>query len=194
MKVVVGLGNPGSEYARTRHNVGFEVLDEVARRWQAPAPKQKFQSEFAEIMVGNERVLLVAPQTYMNLSGQAVSQLVKFYQLSPADLLIICDDMNLPVGKLRFRSQGSAGGQKGLKHIIESLGTEEIPRLRVGIGRPPGQMGTVDFVLSRFRKDELDTHHDALLRAASGVEVWIRDGMEPAMNQFNGAEPSADNP
>lgn len=189
MKIVVGLGNPGSRYARTRHNVGFEVLAELARRWQAPPPKQQFQAEVSDVHVQNEKVLLVAPQTFMNLSGKSLGQFVKFYQTPLADILVICDDMNLPLGRLRFRGRGSAGGQKGLKHILEVLASEEIPRLRIGIGRPPGQMDPVDFVLSRFRPDEAAAHDEAIERAASGVEAWIQHGLAEAMNRFNGGEP-----
>jgi PTH1 family peptidyl-tRNA hydrolase len=189
MKIVVGLGNPGKEYQRTRHNVGFEVLAELARRWHADPPRRKFQSEIVEGTYNNERVLLVAPQTYMNLSGDAVGQVVKFYQVPLDDVLVVCDDMNLPLGRLRFRGQGSAGGQKGLKHILQTLSSEAVPRLRIGIGRPPGQMDPVDYVLSRFRKEETDLHEATILRAADGVEVWLRQGIAAAMNEFNGAEP-----
>jgi PTH1 family peptidyl-tRNA hydrolase len=133
-------------------------------------------------------VLLVAPQTFMNLSGQAVSQVVKFFQIEPVNLLVVCDDMNLPLARLRFRSSGSAGGQKGLKNIIESLATDAIPRLRFGIDRPPGQMDAVDYVLTRFRKAERSEVEAAVIRAADGVETWIRQGIAVAMNQFNGGE------
>jgi PTH1 family peptidyl-tRNA hydrolase len=189
MKLIAGLGNPGSRYAKTRHNVGFEVLAELARRWQAPAPKRQFQAEIADARFGSEKVLLVAPQTYMNLSGDALVHVVKFYQVALSDILVVCDDMNLPTGKLRFRGQGSAGGQKGLKHIIDVLGSDAIPRLRIGIGRPPAQMDAVDYVLSKFRADEAAEHDESILRAALGVEAWIEKGIGPAMNEFNGSEP-----
>jgi PTH1 family peptidyl-tRNA hydrolase len=191
MKIVAGLGNPGSRYARTRHNVGFEVLAELSKRWQAPSPKRQFQAEISDARFQNEKVLLVAPQTFMNLSGDALGQAIKFYQVALDDVLVICDDMNLPTGKLRFRSQGSAGGQKGLKHIIEVVSSEAIPRLRIGIGRPPGQMIATDYVLSRFRPDEAEDHDEAIQRAADGVEAWIRDGLAAAMNQFNGGDADA---
>jgi PTH1 family peptidyl-tRNA hydrolase len=186
MKIVVGLGNPGREYARTRHNVGFEVLAELARRWQASPPKAKFQAEIVESRFQQEKVLLVAPQTYMNLSGNAVAKIVQFHQASFADLLVVCDDMNLPLGKLRLRGSGSAGGQKGLKHILEVLASDAVPRLRIGIGRPSGQMDPVDYVLSKFRKEESAAHEDAIQRVADGVELWIRDGLAAAMNALNG--------
>lgn len=192
MKLVAGLGNPGSRYQRTRHNVGFEVLAELSQRWQAPSPQRRFHAEIVEARFRDERVLLVAPQTLMNLSGNAVGPIVKFYQLPLSDLLIVCDDMNIPLGKLRFRGKGSAGGQKGLKHIIEVLVSEEIPRLRIGIGRPPGQMDPADYVLSRFRSEEIADHDDAIHRAALGVETWIAQGITAAMNQFNGDDKSGD--
>ena len=186
MKIVAGLGNPGARYARTRHNVGFEVLAELSRRWQTPSSKRQFQAEVTDAWFQNQKVLLVAPQTFMNLSGDALGPIIKFYQVPLNEVLVICDDMNLPIGKLRFRSRGSAGGQKGLKHIIDVLSSEEVPRLRIGIGRPPPQIDPADFVLSKFRPDEVDAHDRAIQRAASGVEIWIQQGIEAAMNQFNG--------
>ncbi len=191
MKIVVGLGNPGGEYVQTRHNVGFEVLDELARRWQAPTPRRRFQAEITDVQIQNEKVLLIAPQTFMNLSGDSVSQVIKFYQVALDDILVVCDDMNIPLGRLRIRKQGSAGGQKGLKHILQVVSSEAVPRLRVGIGRPPGQTSPVDYVLSRFRKQEADDHDDAIRRAADGVEIWIRSGIAAAMNQINGTESEA---
>lgn len=191
MKIIVGLGNPGGEYVQTRHNVGFEVLEELARRWQATAPRRKFQAEITDAQIQNEKVLLIAPQTFMNLSGDSVSQVLKFYQVALDDLLVVCDDMNIPLGRLRIRKEGSAGGQKGLKHILQVVSSEAVPRLRVGIGRPPGQMSPVEYVLSRFRKQEADEHDGAIRRAADGVEIWIRSGIAAAMNQINGTESEA---
>lgn len=185
MKVVVGLGNPGLKYTGTRHNVGFEVVAELARRHGASKPKLKYEAELAEAALGTEKLLLVAPQTYMNLSGRTVQPLVDFYQLPLDDLLIVCDDLNLDLGRLRLRPGGSAGGQKGLADIIRRLGTEQFPRLRIGIGRPPGQMDSADYVLSRFRKDEREEIEHALLAAADGVEIWTRNGLAPAMNRLN---------
>jgi len=187
MHIVVGLGNPGDKYAGTRHNVGFEVLNELSRRWHADRPKSRFEAEIREAVIGSEKTLLVAPQTYMNLSGRAVQQIVKFYQAPLEDVLVVCDDLNLKLGQLRMRANGSAGGQKGLQSILQVMGTEEVPRLRIGIDRPPPQMDSADYVLSRFRKDELDTIDQAIVRAATAVELWIRDGIDAAMNQTNGA-------
>ena len=189
MKIVVGLGNPGKEYEGTRHNVGFDVLRELSRRWNGAAPKKRFQAELVEILCGPEKLLLVAPQTYMNLSGQSVSQVVNFYQLPVADLLVVCDDMNLPMGKLRMRGQGSSGGQKGLKNILDSLSSEAIPRLRLGIGRPRGRGDSVNHVLNRFRTEEAEAYQVAVQQAADGVEVWAKEGLAAAMNRINGLDP-----
>lgn len=185
MKIVVGLGNPGSKYEGTRHNVGFDALAELSRRWSAPKPKSRFEANLTEILYGQEKLLLVAPQTFMNLSGRSVQQVVKFYQAPLSDLIVIGDDLNLKVGQLRLRATGSAGGQKGLQSILSCLGTEAICRLRIGIGRPPGEMDAADFVLGRFRKDELELMDAAIVRAASAVETWATSGIEAAMNKYN---------
>lgn len=185
MKIVVGLGNPGSKYEGTRHNVGFDTLAELSRRWSAPKPKSRFEANLTEIHYGSEKLLLVAPQTFMNLSGRSVQQVVKFYQAPISDLIVIGDDLNLKVGQLRLRATGSAGGQKGLQSILSCLGTDAICRLRIGIGRPPGEMDAADFVLGRFRKDELDLMDAAIVRAASAVETWATSGIEAAMNKYN---------
>ena len=186
MKVVVGLGNPGRQYAGTRHNVGFEVVTELVRRWQAGQPQIKFQSEIHEAVSGNEKVLLVAPQTFMNRSGEAVQQLAGFYKIPAENIAVICDDMNLPSGALRWRGCGSAGGQKGLADIILRLGTDNVPRLRLGIGRPPGQMDAVNWVLSRFSESESSDMELMIQRAADSVAEWVSLGLVSAMNRFNG--------
>jgi peptidyl-tRNA hydrolase, PTH1 family len=185
MKIVVGLGNPGRQYEGTRHNVGFAVLAELARRHLAPAPKIKFEAEYTEVRIADEKCLLVAPQTYMNLSGRSVQQFVKFFQLPLEDLLVVCDDLNLDVGRLRLRRSGSAGGQKGLNDIIQRLGTQQFARLRIGIGRPLPKMDAADYVLSRFRSNEAQPVEDAILAAADGVESWVERGLESTMNRMN---------
>lgn len=186
MKIVVGLGNPGSKYEGTRHNVGFEVLAELSRRWGAPKPKSRFEASLIELLCGSEKLLLCAPQTFMNLSGRSVQQVVKFYQTPLEDLIVIGDDLNLKAGQLRLRASGSAGGQKGLQSILTCLSTDAICRVRIGIGRPPGEMDAADYVLGRFRKDELDVIDGAISRAATAVEVWSTEGIAAAMNKFNG--------
>lgn len=186
MKLVVGLGNPGSQYEGTRHNVGFEVLNELGRRWQADKPRRKFDAEIAEIRCGGENVWLAWPQTFMNLSGRSVGQIVKFHQLDFSHLLVISDDLNLKVGQLRMRGKGSAGGQKGLLDIIRVLGTEEIPRLRIGIDRPAAGQETATYVLSRYTKREREVINEAIDKAVAGVEAWVAGGLETAMNLVNG--------
>lgn len=190
MKVVVGLGNPGNKYEGTRHNVGFEVLNELAQRFSAASWNSGFEAKITEIMIGSEKVLLVAPQTFMNLSGRSVRTVVNFYKLPLNDLLLVYDDINLPTGKLRLRTSGSAGGQKGLKNTIDQLGTEEFARLRVGIDRPSGNTQVVDHVLQKFTKAERSVIDDSVYQAASAVECWSQDGIDTAMNRFNMSESS----
>lgn len=185
MKLVVGLGNPGRKYEGTRHNVGFDLLAELARRHSASKPKVKFEAEFAEATIGGERVLFVAPQTYMNLSGRSVRQVVDFYQLPVSDLLVVCDDINLPLGKIRLRRSGSSGGQQGLENILQQLGTEEFARLRIGIDPPPEGTDAADYVLGRFGKREIAALDAAMISAGNAVETWIGEGIEAAMNRFN---------
>jgi peptidyl-tRNA hydrolase, PTH1 family len=187
MKIVVGLGNPGPNYERTRHNVGFRVIDELSQRLAAGKPRHRFDAAVAEGSLGSEKILLATPQTYMNESGRSVRQLIDFYALPLVDLLVVCDDFNLELARLRMRAGGSAGGQKGLADIIRKLATEEFQRLRIGIGRPPEQMDAAAFVLSKFKRSEEKSMDDAVLRAAEGVELWIRSGIGPAMNRINAA-------
>lgn len=185
MKIVIGLGNPGRKYAGTRHNVGFAVVEELARRYSAGAAKSSFQAEVAEASIAGEKALLVCPQTYMNLSGTAAVQVRDFYKLNDADLLVVCDDFALPLGRLRIRPQGSGGGQKGLADIIRRLGADSVPRLRVGLGPLPAGWEGADFVLGKFAKSELPEIELAKARAADAVELWIREGIAAAMNKYN---------
>ena len=193
MKLVVGLGNPGKQYAGTRHNIGFEVLFELSRRFSAPFARQKFEAEYAELQLQKEKVLLIAPQTYMNLSGQSVQKFCSFYHLAPADVLVVCDDLNLPLGKLRMRASGSAGGQKGLQNITQLLGTQDVARLRVGIDPPPSGRDAKDWVLGAFSKSELSLVETAVQQAAQAVETWVTQGLAAAMNRFN-PEPESERP
>ncbi|MEQ1907072.1 MAG: aminoacyl-tRNA hydrolase [Pirellulaceae bacterium] len=185
MKVIVGLGNPGDRYARTRHNVGYEVIDELVRRHFLSKPRIKFEAEAWELELGSERHWLLKPLTFMNNSGRSVRQCVEFFQIPAEELLVICDDLNLPLGQLRIRASGSDGGQKGLRDIRQQLGTEQYARLRIGIGRPPGQMDAADFVLSKNSKSEATTIEHAIVTAADGVELWSRSGIAVAMNRIN---------
>jgi PTH1 family peptidyl-tRNA hydrolase len=193
MKLVVGLGNPGPRYNGTRHNIGFAVLDYLVAGSRFGSWRSRFESEVAEIVEGVEHVLLVKPQTFMNLSGRAVWQVVDFYKLPLSDLLVVCDDIALPTGKLRVRAKGSDGGQKGLRSIQGSLGTDEYARLRIGIGSPDEHMDAADYVLSRFKPGERDIVEDAIAKAAQGVLTWIRSGTDVCMNQVNG-EPKPKKP
>lgn len=185
MKLIVGLGNPGRKYDQTRHNVGFEVLDRLAERCGDGHAKDKFDGRAMEGQVGGERALLLWPHTFMNRSGSSVGPALEFYKLEPADLLVVCDDFNLPLGKLRFRREGSAGGQNGLIDIIRRLGTEEFARLRLGIGPVPDQWDAADFVLAKFNAAERKTIDDTITLAADGAECWVHEGIAAAMNRFN---------
>ena len=182
MKAIVGLGNPGTEYAGTRHNVGFDVVDELARRWGARLKKWKASADLA--VVKEREVLLVEPKTFMNDSGLAVSAVMAFYKIQPSDVLVIVDEVQLPLGKLRLRRSGSAGGHNGLKSVIAHVGPE-FPRLRIGVerGRPDSMLR--HHVLSKFAPDERDVVERAVGRAADAVETFVSDGLQVAMNRFN---------
>jgi PTH1 family peptidyl-tRNA hydrolase len=185
MKLIVGLGNPGSKYADTRHNVGFHVNAELARRHGTSSPRVRFQGEVVEGRIESEPCLLLCPHTYMNNSGRSVLEARDFYKIEHSDLLIVCDDFNLPLARLRIRAQGSAGGQKGLEDIIRRLGSDDVPRLRIGIGPVSEGWDPADFVLGRFKKEDLPFMNQAVLEAADAVAVWVRDGIQKCMNQFN---------
>ena len=185
MKLVVGLGNPGRKYTATRHNVGFRVIDELAVRFGLGRSRNRFDAEVIEAVLNGTQALLLRPQTYMNRSGSCVLAARDFYKLEYEELLVVCDDFNLPLAKLRVRPQGSAGGQKGLQDIIRCLGTERFARLRIGIGPLPEEWETVDFVLSKFTEGEREPIDAAIVRAADAVVTWARDGLENCMNQFN---------
>jgi PTH1 family peptidyl-tRNA hydrolase len=189
-KLIVSLGNPGPEYARNRHNVGFQVADVFVERHGLAFTRFQKRARVAlgKIMLANGwsgRVVVAKPMTYMNLAGEAVGALAAFYKISPAGILVIFDDLDLPAGKLRLRPGGGAGGQKGMKSIIQHLHTEAFPRLRVGIGRPPGQMDPADYVLQNFSAAEEQEMAFVRSRAADAIEVWLAQGIEAAMNQFN---------
>jgi PTH1 family peptidyl-tRNA hydrolase len=185
MKLVVGLGNPGSKYDGTRHNIGFEVVDRLAEGGSGAKFLRKFDGLLAEAEIDFHRVLLLKPQTFMNLSGRSVAQALRFYKLDLADLLVVCDDLNLPLGRLRVRGGGSDGGQKGLRDITAALGSDAYARLRIGIGER-GEAEATDFVLSRFRGAERPVIDDALILASQAVAVWVGQGLAAAMNRFNG--------
>jgi PTH1 family peptidyl-tRNA hydrolase len=185
MKLVVGLGNPGERYAKTRHNVGFAVIDLLAESPRTGRFQSRFQAEVAELIEDTIKLLLVKPETFMNLSGSSVRQFVDFYKLPLEDLLVVCDDFNLPLGKLRVRARGTHGGHNGLRDIQEHLGTTEYARLRIGVG-PPREGEVVDYVLGRFRPSEQPIIRDAITQAAQAVMFWAERGPEACMNQYNG--------
>ncbi len=187
MKVIVGLGNPGPKYAGTRHNVGFDVVDYLAAGPGCSPFREKFDALISEMREGTETVLLVKPLTFMNLSGQAVRAILDFYKVPVEDAIVICDDFNLPLSKLRMRTKGSHGGQNGLRNVQEQLGTDAYARLRIGVGAPA--FDAVDHVLSKFKPGERAAVEEAVANAARAALIWVRQGPEAAMNQFNGGEP-----
>lgn len=187
MKLIVGLGNPGRKYVGTRHNIGFDVVAELARRRSASPSRNAFDAVLAETAIADERVLLAASQTFMNLSGRPVRKILDFYKLTLDDLLVICDDLNLPLGRLRLRRNGSAGGQKGLKSIIEHVGSEDFARLRIGIDRPPDRVDVTAYVLQRFAPAERDAISDAVGAGADAAALWVTTGPDSAMNSVNAA-------
>jgi PTH1 family peptidyl-tRNA hydrolase len=183
LKAIVGLGNPGVEYHGTRHNVGFDVVDEVARRWKARLKSWKGVADV--VVVREHEALLVKPRTFMNLSGEAVQRIAAFHKIEPSDVLIVVDEVQLPLGRLRLRDSGSAGGHNGLKSVIQHLGTEMFPRLRIGVGRGDPRWDLADHVLSPFGGEERQVVERAVVRAADAVEVFVGEGIGPAMNRFN---------
>lgn len=191
MKLIVGLGNPGRKYQGTRHNIGFEVIVELMSRHQVGRPRSKFNAEIAEVAIGEQKTLLMSPLTFMNLSGQSIKAAFDFYKLKLEDVLVICDDWALPVGRLRIRPSGSAGGQKGLADTIQRLGSDNFSRLRIGIGSPPPEWDAVDYVLGQFDELEKPEVRSVIERASRASETWVRNGVQMAMNQFN-AEPSSE--
>jgi peptidyl-tRNA hydrolase, PTH1 family len=183
--LVVGLGNPGREYRDTRHNVGFMVIDQLTQSLGTPLSRMQAKALIGQTEIGGQRVILAKPQTFMNLSGQAVASLVKFYKLPLTNLLVIHDEIDLPLGTIRIRPSGGSAGQKGLASTIERLGTQEFPRLRIGIGRPSGRMDAAAYVLQNFSKGEQTVLNQVLDQAQDAVRAFIERGGEYAMNHYN---------
>ena len=192
MKLVVGLGNPGARYEGTRHNVGFQVIDELARRWHVDQWRNEHQALVAKVRLGDQQVLVAKPMTFMNLSGEAVSGLAGFYKVLVPETLVVLDDVALPLGRLRAGRGGSDGGHNGLKSIVGRLGTRDVPRLRIGVGRGDGQRELADHVLGKFAEDKRDAVEAAVLRAADASVMFVTDGIERAMNAFNAVNDKQD--
>jgi PTH1 family peptidyl-tRNA hydrolase len=184
--VLVGLGNPGREYRQTRHNVGFMVIDELCGQFDLRLNRMQGKALVGNGLLEGRKVILAKPQTFMNLSGQSVASLVKFYKIPLSQMLIILDDLDLPLGMMRIRPGGGSAGNKGLMSIIQQLGTEEFPRMRLGIGRPPGQKNGADYVLQNFQNDDMDLVKEVLDKACKAAQTFVANGIDQAMNQFNG--------
>ncbi len=184
IKLIIGLGNPGARFAESRHNIGFMVVDRLARAHEIDLSRRRFNARLGEGELCSARVMLAKPQTFMNSSGEAVGKLFQFFKVSPEDMMVIYDDLDLPLGKIRLRPQGSAGGHHGMESIIAHIGTASFPRLRIGIGRPNPE-ADVDHVLSAFLAEERQRIDDTIQKAVSAVEVWLGQGIHVAMNRFN---------
>lgn len=191
MKLVAGLGNPGPQHAQSRHNMGFFIVAELAQRWDLPPARYErgWEAMLGEGQRGGQRVLLLQPQTYMNASGRSVAAVWRYYQLALEDLLVVLDDLDLPLGQLRLRAGGSSGGHKGLTDVIRHLGSDQFARLRLGIGRVP-RSATVEYVLGRFGPQEREDAAAAVQAGADAVECWLDRGLTAAMNAFNRRRPA----
>ena len=187
-ELIVGLGNPEPKYDNTRHNIGFVVIDELAKVWQMPLKENKrFQGLFSEgVAAGGKKIRLLKPLTYMNRSGQSVRAVADWYKLKPSSVLVVYDDMDLPVGRLRMRLSGSAGGHNGMKSIVAHLGVKDFPRLRIGIGKSEVEKGTISHVLGKFAPQELKTIEEILDISVKAIELSLKEGMEQSMNRYNG--------
>jgi PTH1 family peptidyl-tRNA hydrolase len=184
--LIVGLGNPGPDYRQNRHNVGFMVVETLAAALGIHIQRVELRALVGKGLLEEERVILAKPQTFMNSSGQSVAPLARFYKIPLEQILVVHDDLDLPLGSLRLRPQGGTGGQKGMESIVSKLGTRDFPRLRVGIGRPPGRMDPADYVLHNFDPSQQDYLPEVLGRAVDAIRMFVLEGVEPAMNVYNG--------
>jgi PTH1 family peptidyl-tRNA hydrolase len=187
MRLIVGLGNPGREYAWTRHNLGWQVAAYLAEEWRIPLGKKTMEAVWGQGRVGGESVILAQPTTFMNLSGRAVSKLLAYFKLSPQDLLVIHDDLDVPLWRIKIVERGGAGGHRGILSIIQHLHTEEFPRVKLGIGRPAGHMPTENYVLSHFPADLAENVAQLIERAGAAVDCLLREGLQVAQNRFHGS-------
>ncbi len=187
MYIIAGLGNPGRNYTGTRHNIGFDAIDTIASENNIKFNKTKFKADIGEGTIGGEKVILAKPQTFMNLSGESIRPLRDWYKIPDENIIIIHDDISLPLGKLRLRGKGSAGGHNGMKSIIYQLGTDIFPRIKIGVGAPPdADYDLADFVLGKFSKNEVEILIQTVIKAADAVESIIKNGVEKTMSKFNG--------
>ncbi len=185
MKIIAGLGNPGMKYTATRHNIGFEVIERLAYEHNIKVDLKKHQGLVGQGVIKGEKVILVKPLTYMNKSGECIRSLMDFYKLTTDDLIVVYDDTSLDLGRLRIRVKGSAGGHNGIKNIISHMGSQEFPRVKVGVGEKPPGWDLADYVLSRFRDDEMNDVKEAVKEGVTAVEAMLSEGLQPAMNLFN---------
>ena len=185
MYLIAGLGNPTREYEKTRHNVGFEAIDILADKAGTTVTEKKHKALYGKGYIGGQKVILAKPQTYMNLSGESIREIADFYKIEPENIIILCDDINLSEGQLRIRLKGCAGGHNGLKNIISHLGTQEFPRIRIGVGEKPRGMDLADYVLGRFPKEQQAVMEEAYRDAAEAACMMIEDGADAAMNHYN---------
>lgn len=184
MFLIVGLGNPGLQYENTRHNIGFKVIDNIAKEYNIEINRQKFKGVYGEGFINGEKVILLKPTTYMNLSGESIREVVDFYKLTCEDIVVIYDDISLDVGRLRIREKGSAGGHNGIKSIIAHLGTDVFPRIKVGVGQP--NIDLVNYVLGKFTDEEMEVLSESIDASTKAVSEIIKDDVNTAMNKFNG--------
>jgi peptidyl-tRNA hydrolase, PTH1 family len=185
MQLIIGLGNPEKDYKNTRHNIGFEVINVFSDNHNIPINKNNFKSHIGSGSISGKKIMLVKPQTFMNLSGESVKALLTFYKLTPKDIIVVYDDIHLDIGKIRIKTKGSSGGQNGMKNIISHLGTDEFIRVRVGVGNKPTGYDLSDYVLSKFKKDELSFVDDGITKACSSIISILKNGVFEAMNEFN---------
>lgn len=187
MYIIAGLGNPGKEYDGSRHNVGFMTLDTLADRYQIDIREKAHKALIGKGMIEGNKVILVKPQTYMNLSGESIRSVMDYYKTEPSEFIVIYDDISLEPGQIRIRKKGSAGGHNGIKNIIAHLGTQEFPRIRIGVGEKPPRMDLADYVLSRFPKEEKEEMEQAFRDGAAAAVSMMNEGIDTAMNRFNGS-------
>lgn len=187
MYIIAGLGNPESKYDHTRHNIGFHAIDVLCDKYNIKLNKLKFKACFGDGIIGGERVILAKPQTYMNLSGESIRDMASFYKIPTENIIVIFDDVSLEIGRMRIRSEGSAGGHNGIKSIIYQLNSDKFPRIKLGIGKPAhADFDLADYVLGRFTADEIKILEPVLLDTADAVECMIKNGIERSMNKYNG--------